>query len=379
LREREADQLLFKARIIVQACNEMGVAAVAVGPYDFAAGYETLKGLADTAAFPFLCANLLDRATGKPLFPPYTILEAANHKVGIIGVLDSAEEVEGLEAIRQSVRVDAVYTTVKRYGEELRARGCDLVLVLSAADPKRFRLLAKKIPEVDLYITGDPDDKLQLPWRIGSAMVVSATQLGKYLGHLQVEWPQGRVQLRNQFEPMRPSSPGDPTVKRIVDGYYTHLAMLRRQEPSRYVKDDEEEVNLKQGGAVFVSASRCRGCHQPQFERWSTTAHAAAYDRLPEEARVQGECLECHVTGYGAVGGYGGAGPDLRGVQCEVCHGAGSLHPAVDMARSGKAVEKVCRQCHTPSRSPSFDLRTYLSREACAAAADQHRPGAAKP
>jgi len=261
---------------------------------------------------------------------------------------------------------------VKRYGEELKARGCDLVVALSAADPKRFRLLAKKIPEVDLYIVGDPDDKLQLPWRIGSAMVVSATQLGKYLGHLQVEWAHGKVKLRNQFEPMRPTAPDEPTVKRIVDGYYTYVAMLRLKNPSLYVKEDEEEVNLKRGGAVFVSANRCGECHQAQQALWAATPHASAYEVLSEDARVQAECLECHVTGFGLTGGYGGEGPNLKGVQCEACHGAGSLHPALPISRSGRAVEKTCRQCHTPSRSPEFDLRTYWGRVVCLASAGQH-------
>jgi len=366
----EVEQLLFKARVIVEAYNEIGVTAVALGPYDFAAGYENLKALADLATFPFLCANLLDRATGEPLFPPYAIVEAGSHKLGFIGVLDSAAEIDGLEELRHAVRVDALYSTVKRYGEELRARGCDFIMVLSAADPKRFRLLAKKIPEVDLYIAGDPDDKLQLPWRIGSAMVVSATQLGKYLGHLQVDWDQGRVKLRNQFEPMRPNAEDEPAVKRIVDSYYTYVAMVRLEDPSRYVKDDEEEVNLKRGGAVFVSEGGCRKCHGPQHELWTTTAHASAFEVLSEDARVQAECLECHVTGFGASGGYGGRSPDLRGVQCEACHGAGSLHPALAIGRSGRAVEKVCRQCHTPSRSPGFDLRTYWGRVACVTSAD---------
>ncbi len=266
LRDVEVEQLLAKARIIVDAYNEIGVSAVALGPYDFAAGFENLESLKTAAAFPFLCANLLDRATGEPLFAPYTIVEAAGHKVGFIGVLDSSAEIPGLDKLHNAVRVDALYTTVKRYGEELKARGCDLVVVLSAADPKRFRLLAKKIPEVDLYIVGDPDDKLQLPWRIGSAMVVSATQLGKYLGHLQVEWAHSKVKLRNQFEPMRPTAPDEPTVKRIVDGYYTYVAMLRLKNPSLYVKEDEEEVNVKRGGG---SAAANRGVGR-RDSRWVT-------------------------------------------------------------------------------------------------------------
>ncbi|MHB8766989.1 MAG: multiheme c-type cytochrome, partial [Deferrisomatales bacterium] len=89
------------------------------------------------------------------------------------------------------------------------------------------------------------------------------------------------------------------------------------------------------------------------------------------------ECLECHVTGFGEWGGWGGAGGiDLAGVQCEACHGPGSLHPAAKISRAGAAAEKACRQCHTRSRSPQFKLKDYLPRVPCVALAAR---GGARP
>ena len=82
------------------------------------------------------------------------------------------------------------------------------------------------------------------------------------------------------------------------------------------------------------------------------------------------ECVECHVTGYGRWGGYDGAGggADLTGVQCEECHGPGSLHPATSGILAGEAVQQACRRCHTRSRSPDFRLKEYLSRIGCGVA-----------
>ncbi|HSH70696.1 MAG TPA: hypothetical protein VK997_12305, partial [Deferrisomatales bacterium] len=49
-----------------------------------------------------------------------------------------------------------------------------------------------------------------------------------------------------------------------------------------------------------------------------------------------------------------------------VCHGPGSLHPAVELASASRVqVVKRCRTCHTPARSPEFRLQEYLSRIAC--------------
>ncbi len=370
LRELETEQLLFKARVIVDAYNEIGVGALALGPYDFAAGLEVVRALERVAQFPFLCANLLDRASGQPLFRPHAVVEAGGRRVGLIGVLDSASPVEGLEPLRHAVRIDSLYTTVKRCAAELRDAGCDLVLVLSSADPKKFRLLAKNIPEVDAYLVGSPDDKLRIPWEIGGALVASTTQLGKYLGHLRVSAAgSGEPGLRNSFEPMHPEDPDEPAVKRLVDSYYAHAAMVRLQEPERYVQEEEERVNLRQGRPLYVSARRCGECHPAQVEGWNATPHARAFAALSARDRERAECVECHVTGFGAPGGYqAGSDPDLRGVQCEACHGPGSLHPAVAPTRTGKGLAKACPECHTRSRSPDFNLAAAWSQVACVCA-----------
>ncbi|MFU8858466.1 MAG: multiheme c-type cytochrome [Deferrisomatales bacterium] len=356
LREIETEQLLFKARVVVESYNEIGVAAVALGPYDFAAGFDALRALERVADFPFLCANLLDRATGEPLFPPYVIVTAGGRKIGLLGVLDTSSPIDGLEPLRQRVRLDAPFATVKRYAEALRAEGCELVVVLSASEPKRFRVMANNIPEVDVYVAGDPEDRLKIPWRIGNALVANATQLGKYLGHLRVSWGRdGRPGFRNNFVPMQPDDPDDPVVRRLVDGYYAHTAMVRLQEPERYLREEEERVNLEQGRPIFVGAPACGECHPAQAAQWSGTGHARAYQSLSPEDRRRAECLECHVTGFGAPGGFG-SGPDLQGVQCEACHGPGSLHPALRIGRVRRAVEAACRGCHTSTRSPGFNL-----------------------
>jgi len=50
-------------------------------------------------------------------------------------------------------------------------------------------------------------------------------------------------------------------------------------------------------------------------------------------------------------------------VQCEACHGPGSLHAAkpkrvkVPVPAPGKA---VCDTCHTPEHSDTFQLEAYL-------------------
>ncbi len=56
----------------------------------------------------------------------------------------------------------------------------------------------------------------------------------------------------------------------------------------------------------------------------------------------------------------------LENIQCETCHGPGSLH-AEHPEKAGKpfAIRRdvpaeVCLQCHTPEHSDTFDYEAYL-------------------
>jgi hypothetical protein len=372
IKEHEREQLLYKARVIVAGYNAIGTDAVALGPNDFAAGFDALEELRQAAHFPFLCANLVHRETGDTVFPPTAVIQRDGFRVGLIGVVDSALGARGLGPGWEQYKVAPLPSTINFYAKELAA-SCDQVVVLSAAPMKKFRALAKNNDKVDFYVAGDPQDKLRIPWKIGNAMVASTTQLGKYLGYAQlpVHHGEGGGSIKHQFVAMKTELKDDPAVKRMVDGYYKYSAVLRRRDPEHYRQDAEEQANLKYGVAVYVSAVECGRCHSREYNMWRGMTHAGALQNLPPAARNQPECLECHVTGLGQWGGYrasgGAAGdPELGGVQCETCHGPGSLHPAAALARPGRdEVSKQCRECHTPSRSPSFRLQDYLERIAC--------------
>jgi hypothetical protein len=126
----------------------------------------------------------------------------------------------------------------------------------------------------------------------------------------------------------------------------------------------------------YLGSASCRACHPGAYERWRATGHALDYAGLPEVSRGESACLRCHVTGFGEPLGYRGtATPELSAVGCEACHGAGGDHarsaqPAfVPTATGGECppceVNRICRLCHTPLRSPEFDLARDLPRVSC--------------
>ncbi len=95
--------------------------------------------------------------------------------------------------------------------------------------------------------------------------------------------------------------------------------------------------------------------------------HAEAWQTLVEVGKQNDyKCTGCHVTGYGQVGGSSLGHTDrLRDVQCEVCHGPGSIHVAEKGLEEPSSVHKeapssTCIGCHTEQHSDTFQYEAYL-------------------
>jgi hypothetical protein len=136
--------------------------------------------------------------------------------------------------------------------------------------------------------------------------------------------------------------------------------------------------------ALYVGYGKCRTCHLEQFNSWERSAHATAMESLPRDQRREGRCLVCHSTGFGEAAAQGRV---FEQVQCEACHGPGSLYksPTImskgeyranpqrqeDLAREAGLSpmgEQTCRPCHggtLPEGHPvprPFDYRTALQK-----------------
>ena len=60
------------------------------------------------------------------------------------------------------------------------------------------------------------------------------------------------------------------------------------------------------------------------------------------------------------------ASTELKGVQCEACHGPFSLHEQRYIKAHYKPAPdewlRLCRTCHDPKNSPEFDFMSYLAK-----------------
>jgi 2',3'-cyclic-nucleotide 2'-phosphodiesterase (5'-nucleotidase family) len=142
---------LSEGALVVDAYNAIGYTAEAVGNHDFDFGSVdspaarqlpgdlrgALKARAAQARHPFLAANLIDAATGRPVewsnVRPSMLVDAAGIKVGIVGVMTTDALRLTLAANVQGLRVAPLAPAIVGEASKLRAAGADLVIVASHA------------------------------------------------------------------------------------------------------------------------------------------------------------------------------------------------------------------------------------------------------
>jgi len=161
---------------------------------------------------------------------------------------------------------------------------------------------------------------------------------------------------------------GSKTVKGAMEDKTANQVVLAH-------RDTVKELGLREklarrlpttNGAEYVGSSACKKCHEEDYELWQGTTHAEAWETL-EKAEVKKykwpvthypDCVYCHTVGYYQKTGFINPDktPDLKGVGCEQCHGAGSQHVKdPEKVKLGKVSATSCTTCHDFEQSPDFD------------------------
>lgn len=166
---------------------------------------------------------------------------------------------------------------------------------------------------------------------------------------------------RYAMREIRDNLGGDDTIKSEMLAYYKRVNDSNKLE---FV--DRKPKPAGKGEAGYVGIDTCTSCHEEARKVWDKTAHAHAYATLSTQFKEFNlDCVSCHVTGYDRPGGSTVTHVDaLTNVQCETCHGPGSLHAAkpdkvqIPVARPGG---DVCLSCHHPPHVHTFDASAKMN------------------
>jgi len=164
----------------------------------------------------------------------------------------------------------------------------------------------------------------------------------------------------NTLVPLRRSLRRDATVAAAMKSLDKAIAASN-------LKQATPPPAAEPGRASYVGIAKCAGCHKAAVTFWNHTVHAQAWKTLVDGGKqADYKCVSCHVTGFGQVGGSSlGFTKKLESVQCEVCHGPGSLHVLGEGNEQPLAIkrdtpETVCLGCHTEQHSDTFSYVPYL-------------------
>jgi hypothetical protein len=147
----------------------------------------------------------------------------------------------------------------------------------------------------------------------------------------------------------------DDGVRAAMLGYYKRV-----NEHNKQAYADRLPREPAAGQAGYIGLDACSECHEEARAVWNKTKHAKAYETLEKDFKEFNlDCVSCHVTGYDKPGGSTVTHVDkLKAVQCENCHGPGSLHKADPKAKGliiAKPAISTCPTCHHPPHVEGFD------------------------
>ncbi|GBE14456.1 MAG TPA: hypothetical protein ENH32_04950 [Proteobacteria bacterium] len=398
LPEASIGPTLKKARLILAAMETMGYRAAAVGELDLYLGLENLKRLAASTKIHFLSANVKN-SSGEPVFEPWAIFDVGSARVGVFGLTSRQVDVGLMEHRAPNIWVDDPIKVASRVVPELKKK-TDLVIALTHIGFPEDRELASAVKGIDVIVGGRSRTWLKNPREESGALITSGYFQGRAAGKLLLHlngpawsgrgWASGpRIDfLRKRLASEKnkgPSKPGSGQAggfekelagleKRTrYDGDMVSLSSSFMDDPkiAAMIRDYRRSLKENAGKAAsgnytenpairYTGSDLCMDCHRKRYAFWNKTPHSTAIQSLGrKDAQADPDCVPCHVTGYLRPTGYAPARPrkDLLSVQCEACHGMGSLHASspdlYHMVKIPKA--SVCRTCHTNAHSDNFN------------------------
>ncbi len=176
--------------------NALGYDAVCLGNHEFDNGIEDLSRRLSSIEVPVLCANYdFSKTSLSEHIQPYTIIEKAGQKIGVIGLITHLGALVDVEALKD-IKYKDIAKTANKYAKFLKKKmGCDLVICLThlGFESENYNdiKLAKETKNVDIIVGGHSHtflDKLVVEKNLEGkdVQIVTSGKWGLIAGELKV-------------------------------------------------------------------------------------------------------------------------------------------------------------------------------------------------
>jgi hypothetical protein len=340
----EYDKLKFQA--IIRGEMAMGLSAHNLGIPEAQFSPETIREVAQGLKAPFISANLMDNS-GKPVAPPMMLIDAGGTRLAVVGVI-SREFSDPRWTVRdpKTAALDALRSVQGQY---------TAAMLLAYAPEQELGELARALPEFDV-IVGGPTGQSLTPRKIGTVLLSSATNKGKFLVQLSAEIDRKQAwSWSGTVVELNASVSDDPAQKENLSRY---LSDLKKQNflpgQTSFVP---QLAAAWPANYRFADPATCATCHPADIAALKMTKHSFAYNDLASRGmEVDPYCVRCHTTGYGLPDGFTTAPrtPAMVCVTCQTCHGPSQQHVDQPKIKTPYLAREQCHTCHDHENSPTF-------------------------
>lgn len=203
----------FKGEAEFKAFALAGYDYLTVGNHEFDYGLLNLKMQADSAGLEFVCANLFDSKTLKPLFTPFKIKNIGGVKIAVIGVMGKEAWDVVSNKYKEGVLYADEFVLLKKICALLSDK-VDLIVLLSHSGYQQDIKLAAALPEIGVIIGSHTHTKMEKPLEVytgrpplNQTIVTQAFENGVYAGRLDFYFDEGnRLKKYDSFYKLIDSS-----------------------------------------------------------------------------------------------------------------------------------------------------------------------------
>ena len=186
--------------------------------WDFAYGVDCLRDLAARLDHPLLAINCYHKDTGALAYPPSLLLERSGLRVGIIGIAATIIDKTMPKHFSEGLRFTIGNEELPGQISALRAKGAEMIVVLSHLGLPQDMKLASEVSGIDVLVSGHTHNRLYEPLHVNGAIVIQSGCHGSFIGRLDLDLDKGRIAaVRHRLICIDETIEPDAEMQQVVD------------------------------------------------------------------------------------------------------------------------------------------------------------------
>ncbi len=212
---------IYKGKAIFKLMGDAGYDILAPGNHEFDKGPEIFSEAISKVKFKVLCTDLIIKGT--PLenrCKRFLIKNIEGVKVGFFSLMTEEFPMvtQGKSVKLEGTNIESAKKAVKM----LKDKGADIIIALTHIGEEKDRVIAMKVPGIDLIFGGHSHEYLKKPLLINKTLIVNGGEKGKYLVKILINIKNGRIDFNDydfKLISVDKSVKEDGLIKKEIDNY----------------------------------------------------------------------------------------------------------------------------------------------------------------